>query len=178
MSSKTPSTPSSSQSKTHSYRLFLDLDGVLAHFDQGIYRITGSFPHQITVRELWKAASKADGFFTHLPWMPDGRVLWEATCGLSPTILTGLPLGNWAEPQKRAWCTRELGPDVPVITCMARDKIKHAKAILKKGEIPVLVDDRPKHRPLWHDGGGIFIHHTSVQNSLKALEDLGFLLNQ
>ena len=153
-----PSASSIDQVSNHlSYRLFLDLDGVLADFDKGIYRITGQHPHQLKIGHLWKAAAKADGFFTHLPWMPEGRVLWEATQTLNPTILTGLPLGNWAEPQKRAWCARELGSHVPVLTCMARDKIKHARQILKKNETPVLVDDRPKHRALWEEQGGLFI---------------------
>ena len=159
-----------------SYRLFLDLDGVLAHFDQGIYQITGQLPNQLTVREIWKAASKADGFFTHLPWMPQGRVLWEATQSLNPTILTGLPHGQWAEPQKRLWCARELGSNIPVITCMAKDKIKYAQHVLNTDEIPVLVDDRPKHKALWEQAGGIFITHRSVETSLKALIDLGLLI--
>lgn len=36
----------------------------------------------------------------HLDWMPDGRELWEGVEQLHPTILTGLPMGTWAEPQK------------------------------------------------------------------------------
>lgn len=32
--------------------------------------------------------------------MPDGRELWGGVESLRPTILTGLPMGNWAEPQK------------------------------------------------------------------------------
>ena len=31
---------------------------------------------------------------------------------LNPTILTGMPMGNWADGQKRTWCARELGPKV------------------------------------------------------------------
>lgn len=36
----------------------------------------------------------------NLDWMPDGRELWEGVESLQPTILTGLPMGKWAEPQK------------------------------------------------------------------------------
>jgi hypothetical protein len=157
-----------------SYRLFLDLDGVLANFDQGIYQITGCYPNQLTVSNLWQAAVKSDGFFEHLPWMPEGKKLWEATKKFNPTILTGLPRGQWAEPQKRTWCARELGYDVPVITCMAKDKIKFAHAILESAEIPILVDDRPKYRELWEAKGGIFIVHKSVSESLRRLSQLGF----
>ena len=166
------------RSNQSSYRLFLDLDGVLADFNQGIYQITGLFPDQLKIRDLWRAAARADGFFTHLPWMPEGRVLWKATCTLNPIILTGLPLGNWAESQKREWCARELGSHVPVITCMAKDKIKFAKGVLDSSEIPVLVDDRPKHRAVWEEQGGVFITHTSVSRSLDALVNLGFTIQR
>ena len=162
------------KSNRSSYRLFLDLDGVLANFNQGIYQITGQFPDQLKIRDLWRAAAKADGFFTHLPWMPEGRILWEATRILNPVILTGLPHGNWAESQKREWCARELGSHVPVVTCMAKDKIKYAKRFLDSSEVPVLVDDRPKHRAIWEEQGGVFITHTSVSRSLDALVNLGF----
>ena len=161
-----------------SYKLFLDLDGVLADFDQGVYQITQKYPHQMTVGELWKAVSRAEHFFDTLPWMEGGKRLWYATQACSPIILTGLPHGNWAEPQKRIWCTRELGADVPVITCMARDKITLACKQLKSKEIPVLVDDRPKYRALWEERGGIFIHHKTVGESLEALKHLDFPIDE
>ena len=161
-----------------SYRLFLDLDGVLANFDLGMYQITGSYPHQLKVNKLWQAAARADGFFEYLPWMPEGKKLWESTKKFNPTILTGLPRGQWAEPQKRSWCARELGSDVPVITCMAQEKIKFACSVLKPGEIPVLVDDRSKHKSVWEDNGGVFIVHQSVSESLHQLSRLGFEITE
>ena len=160
-----------------SYRLFLDLDGVLANFDQGVHQITGSYPHQLSVSQMWKAIARASGFFEHLSWMPQGENLWEATKIYQPTILTGLPRGNWAEPQKRAWCARELGAGVPVITCMAHEKIKWACDVSEPGETPVIVDDRPKHKTLWENKGGIFIVHKSVNESLTELRHLGFKID-
>ena len=74
-----------------------------------------------------------------LPEMPDARLLFDAVKHLKPTILTGLPLGSWAAPQKVEWAAKHF-PGVPIITCMARDKHKH----MKPGD--VLVDDREKHR--------------------------------
>jgi hypothetical protein len=160
-----------------SYRLFLDLDGVLANFDQGVYQLTGCYPHQLTISKLWQVAARSNGFFEHLPWMPEGKKLWEATKKYNPTILTGLPRGQWAAPQKKAWCARELGQEVPVITCMAQDKIKWACEVLQPGEIPVIVDDRPKHKKVWETKGGIFIVHQTVSESLHHLNRLGFELD-
>jgi hypothetical protein len=90
-------------------------------------------------------------------------------------------MGRWAAPQKRAWCARELGPEFPVITCMADDKPKEALAWLKihrgwEGEDltgAILVDDRLKTRDLWEGMGGTFVLHTSPQTSINALKELG-----
>jgi len=51
--------------------------------------------------------------------MPDARVLFDAVKHLKPTILTGLPIGNWPAPQKIAWAADHF-PGVPIITCLAR----------------------------------------------------------
>ncbi|CAM9157062.1 unnamed protein product [Choristocarpus tenellus] len=102
-----------------------------------------------------------------LDWMDDGRELWESIRHLQPTILTGLPMGNWAEPQKRLWCSRELGKHVPVITCMSKDKYNYCTTA---GSI--LIDDRESLRPDWERMGGIFMHHTSTQQTLEKMRTL------
>ena len=94
--------------------------------------------------------------------MPDARLLFDAVKHLKPTILTGLPLGKWAAPQK------EMGggafPGVPIITCMARDKHKH----MEPGD--VLVDDRENHRAAYgSEAGVIFVHHKNAEDSLRQL---------
>src|SRR3712207_8400745 len=76
--------------------------------------------------------------------MPDAMELYEAVRHLKPVILTGLPRGNWAEPQKRRWAERHF-PGVEVITTTAalkREYCRHGDA---------LVDDRDKYRHLWED---------------------------
>ena len=156
------------------FRLFLDLDGVLADFDSGVFQATGKLPADLGDRRMWPVLARTPGFYEHLPWMPDGRDLWESSKTHRPVILTGLPLGKWAEPQKRAWCARELGPDVPVICCLSREKGRHAAEILEPGEVMVLVDDRLKVQAAWVDAGGRFILHTCAAASIAALKDLGF----
>ena len=83
-------------------------------------------------------------------------------------------MGKWAEPQKRAWCARELGPEVEVICCLSREKGRHAAELLEPGEVMVLVDDRLKIQAPWEEAGGKFVLHTSAADSLSALRDLGF----
>ena len=147
-------------------RLFLDADGVLADFDEGAKRLLGMTPRQFEAkhgkREFWRRIANARNFYGSLPEMADARLLFDAVRHLKPTILTGLPLGRWAAPQKVEWAAEHF-PGVPIITCMARDKAKH----MKPGD--VLVDDRDNHRAAYEQAGVIFVHHRNAEDSLRQL---------
>ncbi|MCJ8190397.1 5' nucleotidase, NT5C type [Sphingomicrobium aestuariivivum] len=150
--------------------LFLDCDGVLADFDGGVRALTGldpqSFQKKVGVGGFWKTLARADGFYANLEPLPGALEMVERLAHLSPTILTGLPLGKWAEPQKRAWAERWL-PGIPVITCMARDKHRYAAP----GD--VLVDDREKQRAPWEEEAkGRFILHRTPAMSLGELAEI------
>lgn len=148
-------------------RLYLDLDGVLADFDHGVERVLGRRPAQLDMRRMWTALQSQPDFFGTLAMMHDAQQLWDFCRPLRPVILTGLPLGSWAAPQKRRWVARMLGNDVEVITCMSRDKPRWS------GPGRVLVDDRASAREGWKRKGGTFVHHTSAQSTIDALRALG-----
>ena len=161
---------------TSDWQLFLDLDGVLADFDRGVEDLLGRLPHAIEPRRMWPALARSPGFYEHLHWMPDGKQLWEASIPASPVILTGLPLGKWAEPQKRAWCARELGEDVTVIAGPSRKKHELASDFLRQqgraNVTMILVDDREKQQEPWEQAGGVFVLHRSAAASLDALASI------
>jgi hypothetical protein len=94
--------------------------------------------------------------------------LFEAVRPLHPVILTGLPRGTWAEPQKRRWAARHF-PGTAVITTSAALKREHCRP----GD--ALVDDRDKYRHLWEQAGGIFIPHRNAAASIESLRRHGFL---
>ncbi len=150
-------------------QLFLDCDGVLADFDRGARELLGLSPREFEKRhglgEFWRRLAQAPDFYARLPLMPDAHELFEAVRHLDPVILTGLPRGNWAAPQKVRWAAEHF-PGVRIITCMAVDKRRHAQA----GD--ALVDDTLKHRHLWEEAGGIFIHHRSAAESIAELKRL------
>ena len=102
-------------------RLFLDCDGVLADFDAGARALLGMTPAKFEARhgrrEFWRRIAMAPNFYQTLPEMPDARRLFDAVEHLQPTILTGLPVGNWAAPQKVAWAAEHF-PGAPNITSL------------------------------------------------------------
>jgi hypothetical protein len=153
-------------------QIFLDCDGVLADFDKAALAILGAPPGVFEKRHgaeaFWARLAGADRFFERLEPMADAFVLYEAVKAKSPVILTGMPQGRWAEPQKRAWAGRWF-PGVPVITTMAALKHEHRHP----GD--VLVDDRDNHRHLWEQEGGVFIHHKNARTSIEALKALRYL---
>jgi hypothetical protein len=146
--------------------LFLDLDGVLADFDAGARAVLGMSSKEFEAKhgrsEFWRRLARAKDFYATLPLLPDAMILFGAVAHLEPTILTGLPFGNWAAPQKVRWAAEHF-PGTKIITTMARDKYKHMTGM------DVLVDDRADHRERWKAAGGTFVHHKNARDSLRQL---------
>ncbi|WP_293376946.1 hypothetical protein [Phenylobacterium sp.] len=153
-------------------QIFLDCDGVLADFDKAAEAIFGmpteDFERIHGTREFWRLLARADDFFGRLDLLPDAMQLYDAVKAKAPIILTGMPAGDWAEPQKRAWAVRYF-PGVPLIATQAALKREHCHP----GD--VLVDDRDQHRGLWEEAGGLFIHHKSADSSIAALRAAGYI---
>jgi hypothetical protein len=147
-------------------QLYLDCDGVLADFDAGARELLGMGIEEFTAKRgkgaFWKKLATAPDFYGTLPLMPDAMELFDAVKHLGPIILTGLPVGKWAAPQKVRWAARHF-PGTKILTVMAVDKRNHCT------EGDVLVDDTLKHRHLWEEAGGIFIHHENARESLAEL---------
>lgn len=98
------------------YKIFCDLDGVLCDFDAGVKKIfNGKAPDELlhNTGSMWSRIANTENFYCNLPWMPDGRALWDAIRHLQPNILTGVPrsCGN-SRQDKATWCQRELGVEI------------------------------------------------------------------
>jgi hypothetical protein len=154
-------------------QLYLDCDGVLADFDRGATELLGMPPPAYQKRQgvgaFWRELARHPDFYGTLPLMPDAMELFEAVRHLEPVILTGLPLGKWAAPQKVRWAAQHF-PGTRILTVMAVDKRKHAR------KDDILVDDQLKHAHLWEEAGGIFVHHVDAESTIAALADLGIPL--
>ncbi|MCC2977893.1 hypothetical protein LK533_14555 [Sphingomonas sp. PL-96] len=142
---------------------------MLADFERGAIDLLGMPPRQFEKRHglpmFWKRIAAHGDFYGSLPLMPDAMKLFEAVRDLDPIILTGLPRGNWAAPQKVRWAAEHF-PGTRIITCLAADKRKHAR------EGDILVDDTLKYRDLWTSAGGTFVHHENAEKTISVLRKI------
>jgi hypothetical protein len=143
--------------------LFCDLDGVLADFAEGVKRKMGKYPDELDQKLMWSVLKRSKNFYENLPWMPEGKALWEKIKKYNPIILTGCPYGRWAETQKLNWCARELGINFKVIVCHTKDKPKFCLY----GSI--LIDDRAVIMKEWVEKGGKYLLYS--EGNLDAICD-------
>ena len=152
-------------------QLFLDCDGVLADFDTAAERLFHMGPREaeakLGTKVFWARISRHHNFYGHLPLMPDAMRLYKAVAHLDPVILTGCPMGGWAQQQKLDWAAHHF-PGVKIITCRSKEKCQFMS---KPGDI--LVDDYLKYQHLWELAGGIFVHHQTAEQSIERLAELG-----
>jgi hypothetical protein len=143
--------------------LWLDLDGCLCAFDEGVKKLTGKYPADLAKKDMWKAIYSIPDFFESLNWESDGQQLWHAVKQYHPTILTGVPSGSNGKQQKERWCAKHLGDTVPVLVVPSKDKHLYAK------EGYVLIDDRNDIIEAWKRAGGIGILHRTTVRTLGEL---------
>lgn len=150
-------------------QLYVDMDGVLADFDQHHENIFGFRSDKEIDNVNWAAVSSVPHFYLHIPPMKDMNELWDAISSYNPIVLTGVPHISEAAGDKQAWGQTNLDPIPKIITCKSKEKCKYAKP----GNI--LIDDWEKHKHLWIARGGLWITHTSAKNTIDELTNLGIL---
>jgi hypothetical protein len=108
-------------------------------------------------------------FWVGLPWMPEGKAIWNAVKNYDPTILTS-PSDQCSIKGKEKWIKHHLGLDINRKVIYSRDKYEYA---IQGGEPTVLIDDYDKNVRLFKEHGGIVIHHQGdLSETLKALEGI------
>lgn len=152
--------------------LYFDLDGVLADFDCGAGRALNTdniykFEFVYGSEAFWDGINANPNFFDELPVIPGTLGMWRLVVGFDPVILTALPKidADEVDRQKRSWVARNLGANVPVITCLTHQKPDYCAY----GD--VLVDDRAVNKAAWEAKGGHFILHTGFRSTCRQLAE-------
>ena len=178
------------EKKPKKYYIFSDMDGVLADFDKGYRDLTGMTTQHADSQgknEFWKIfrnSLKEKGisekeYWAGLDWMSDGKKYWDYIKQYNPYVLTA-PSVNFDAPEdqryspeynqsmqgKTEWGQR-LSNMRKMYFASAKNKVKFARPNT------ILIDDRKDTIDAWNAAGGIGIFHTSADDTIKQLQDLG-----
>ncbi len=148
--------------------IFVDIDGVVGDFDNSVKSLFGSYPKELGDDVLWPLIVNTPNFWRNLPLMEDAMILWEAVRDHNPIFLTGCPKSDYerAEQDKRWWVRHHFG-DVPVITCLSREKPMHMRQ-----QRDILIDDFMSNIKRWEKAGGRAIYHLSAEQTIPRFRHL------
>ena len=153
------------------YTLYCDMDGVLCDFEKQFKDLTGLSPDAFRdkngLNKFWVTVDK-DGvrFWVGIPWMPDGKKLYEYIKPNLYALLSAPSSDNSSRLGKRLWVKNNI-PGTKLILAAAKNKQHNSE------ENSILIDDRSSTINEWNAGGGIGILHTSADNTIQQLKKLG-----
>lgn len=161
--------------KDYNRTVYVDMDGVLADFDGGFYKLTGMSSDNVSDPELW-AAIEAYGkgrFFSELQWMAGGKELWEYVTSnfLRVKILSALGKSDKIDRQtthgKTAWLRHNI-PSLRESDIILVENKHRKRHYSKPGDI--IIDDTPVVIQEWDKKGGIGILHKTASESIGRLK--------
>jgi hypothetical protein len=154
------------------YTIYCDMDGVLCDFDKRFMEFSNGIPpsryeSEFGKEAFWKLVNgKGVGYWVGIPWMPDGEQLWNYIKSYNPSLLSSPSMEKSSRLGKRLW-TRNNIPGTKLILRQAEQKQEFAKPNA------ILIDDRTLNIEQWRAKGGIGIIHTSANETIKQLKELG-----
>ena len=164
--------------------IYLDMDGVLADFNRGVAEFCNmEAPDQNEKHDpklddiMWERIRKTDHFYDRLELLPGAKEMFDAIYAKYKSrceILTGVPKPErgilTAGQDKTEWTRRLLSSKVKVNIVLRKEKIQRCT-----GPDAVLIDDYAKNIREWQAAGGTAILHTSAENTLRQLREMGLL---
>ena len=155
--------------KVMDYKIYCDMDGVLADFESGYEELTG-----IDLKgefkkgdDFWDPIKVAGvGFWAGLKWMPGGQELWDYLKPFNPQLLSAPSREQSSRIGKHVWVKHKI-PGTKLILRYASQKQQLATPE------SILIDDRQINIDQWEAAGGIGILHTSTANTIQQLQKLG-----
>ena len=176
---------------TPKYQIYCDMDGVLTDFEkrfvsllqqEGPKYYSKAVIAQVTrpkhfdklegSTEFWKFIDQHIGleFWSEMPWMPNGRQLWDFIQPYGPKLLTSPSRDNTSRLGKRLWVKENLSPAPEVLFRFGDAKADFAN------ENTILIDDKPSNLRAFASKGGIAIEckDGDVSSVINELKQLGY----
>jgi len=150
-------------------RIYLDSDGVFAHFDAMVFTLCGAYPKDLDDDAMWEEIkANADHFWVNVPVKDDAHMLWEYVKPYNPTVITGCPKGHFdvAAAHKKAWWEKHFAWS-NIICCPAK-----LKSTFMENAGDILIDDFSANIKRWVKAGGIGIHHTDAESTIAQLKTI------
>ena len=152
--------------------LFVDLDGVLVDFRQGVFDKFGEHLFERKGEIPWDALDH--DFYANLPTIEGGVDFFRTVQKkYDARVLTGTTLLPGCFSGKAEWLVRELGLGDHWILQKATLCASNAKRLLAR-EGAILIDDRKKNIDQWieNEGIGIFIENRPTLETWEAILNL------
>ena len=158
--------------KKTSWKIYLDMDGVLTDFVESFRRIDGRPTTEVEKEgnpAFWKHVEKGGlKFWSEMPWVKGSKKLWNYVKDKDVSILSSPARRLPDSPKgKQIWIGRELNPTPNLILKRARDKYEYASSN------SILIDDFKKNIDAWNRAGGIGILFKNSNQVIKKLKELG-----
>ena len=160
------------------YKVYLDMDGVLADFDKRFEDLSGMKPGEFESKygknKFWDFIDEEHkvSFWVGIPEMPGAKQLVDAVKKYNYELLTAPSVKKQSYLGKILWVRnhKDLFGGKPRINFKKAKEKHEVKPNLQKTDI--LIDDRLDTIERWNNAGGTGIHY---QNISQVLNDLGKL---
>lgn len=166
--------------------IYLDMDETIVNWMEGANRALVAAGHPEWNAPYWNKYSDADkmrweilnntpNFWENLPWMPDGKQIWNFVKKYKPHILSacGKMAGSVCREGKKRWLAKNLGySNLGSVHLVLRAEKKNYAKI--DGKATVLIDDYDKNCIEYQASGGIAVKATTGAAVISQLKKLGY----
>ena len=158
------------------YKIYCDMDGVLTDFESRFDHFSGMHPQEYEkkfgIEQFWHLIDTKIGvrFWVGMPWMPQGKKLWDFIKPYQPDLLTSPSRHDTSRLGKNLCVRNNLNPKPKVIFAYSADKQRYAN------ENSILIDDKKSNINEWASKGGIAIRckDGDVDSVIQKLQELGY----
>ena len=168
------------ENEISAYTIYVDMDGVIADFDQRFLDISGMTPDEYRdkygVSKFWDLIDEENKvrFWAGIPVMDGAKKLIDYVSKYDYEILTAPSIKKQSKIGKMVWLRNihsGLFPNTPKVNFKSAKEKHTVKQTLTKTDI--LIDDKQSTIDNWNAAGGTGILFTSAGNTIKKLKKLG-----